>query len=105
MQHQLVDRHCQGIENQGLCSALLLSVALPQHLLCRAELTISLHLLADCLANPGITGGQILVTAAQIHMREKAKLFPMTLAIALSLVGSLPCLTYLEIPPFQAGNI
>lgn len=106
MPHQLVDRHCRGIGSRGLYSALLLSAALLHHLFRRAELTISLHLLVDCLASPGVAGGQILVTVAQIHVHEKAKLFPMTLAVALSLVGSLPCLTYLQrTPPFQAGKI
>ena len=43
---------------------------------------------------------------AQIHVHEKAKLFPMTLAVSFSLVGSLP-IPYLttEVPPFQAGKI
>lgn len=103
MPHQLVDRHCRGIGSRGLYSALLLSAALLHHLFRRAELTISLHLLVDCLASPGVAGGQILVTVAQIHVHEKAKLFPMTLAVALSLVGSLPCLTYLQrSPPFPS---
>lgn len=45
MQHRLVDIHCQGIEIWDLCCVLMLFAALPQHLLCRAGLTISLHLL------------------------------------------------------------
>lgn len=53
---QPVVRHCQGTESRGLCSALQLSVALPQHLLRRAELIISLDLLAGCPASPAITG-------------------------------------------------
>lgn len=39
----------------------------------------------------------MLATVAQIHTHhEKAELFPVTLAVALPLLGSLPCLTYLQ---------
>lgn len=43
-------------------------------------------------AQPSLGTNQILLTASQIHVHEKAKLFPTPLAIALSLLGSLPCL-------------
>lgn len=43
-------------------------------------------------AQPSLGTNQILLTVSQIHVPEKAKLFPTPLAIALSLLGSLPCL-------------